>query len=110
GFPVAEAREWWERRFDPDAALRWRKADVNSLDAVRWGIAGIGPDTVRGWREAKIDAAEAVAWRELGFSLDQARVQKRAGRTPAKAYNEQSASGQAPGQPRHPMHDFIQKV
>ena len=120
GISEQEAMAWWERRFRPADAQRWRDAGVpEPIDAVHWRTAGVSPDKVREWVYAKIDAREAAAWIELGFTVAEARKHKRAGRTPVQAYGRQhrgkGAAGGAqllPGAPRHrvdPRH-FMEAV
>ncbi|MBV8990903.1 MAG: hypothetical protein JO372_20310 [Solirubrobacterales bacterium] len=120
GIPEPEALAWWERRFRPNDAQRWRQAGISQpIEAIRWKTAGIGPANVGEWLYVKIDAHEAAAWMELGFTVAEARRHKRAGRTPVQAYGQQhranpgSAAGvHIPGTPRHrvePRH-FMEAV
>lgn len=118
GISEPEALAWWQRRFRPDDAQRWRQAGiVEPIEAIQWKIAGVRPANVREWLYVKIDAHEAAAWMELGFTVAEARRHKRAGRTPVQAYGQRhrapgAAGVQIPGTPRHrvePRH-FMEAV
>ncbi len=119
GIAKDEGESWWKHQIEPGDALRWRRAGVPApIDAVRWKIAGVDPSTVREWIYAEIDASEAVVWAELGFNAARARVHKRAGRTPVKAYGSehrvQSVSMASPAGSHvvtnDPRHQFMQAV
>ncbi|MGP0052087.1 MAG: hypothetical protein ACLPZR_25060, partial [Solirubrobacteraceae bacterium] len=120
GIAKDEGESWWKHRIEPADALRWRRAGVPApIDAVRWRIAGVDPSTVREWIYAEIDAREAVVWAELGFNAARARVHRRAGRTPVKAYGSEHrvqsvvSMASVPGGPTRtddPRHQFMQAV